>query len=279
MAKLKKFGASSQATASGVLNKELPITNITDDIYLINEFDGTNCYLVVGTKKALLIDCGTGFCDLRGACRKITNLPITVVATHCHVDHVGGAGQFEEIFIHRDDCKAIKLQMSIPMRKAFLSGNSAIKAHGFTAKDVTKPKYKTRIIPIDEGYEFDLGNKAISVKHTPGHTIGSIALIDECNKIVFSGDNVCDALWMQMPGATSLEEWLPSAKWLYDMSKEYRVFWGHRKAELSSEYIATVTKWGKEIIKNNKNSIIPKIKQYPNQSDGIVFRTDKIHRR
>ena len=278
MARLKNIGASAQATASGVLNKKLPITNITDDIYLINEFDGTNCYLAVGTEKALLIDCGTGFCDLRGACEKITNLPIAVVATHGHVDHIGGAGQFEEIYIHRDDCKAInKLQMSMPMRKAFLSGNSAIKAHGFNSKDVIKPKYKTRLIPIDEGYDFNLGNKIISVKHTPGHTVGSIALIDECDNIVFSGDNVCDALWMQLPGATSLEEWLPSAKWLYDMSKEYRIFWGHRKAELSREYIKNVVSWGEEIIKNNKNSIMPKIKQYPNQSDGIVFRTDKIH--
>lgn len=260
--------------------KELPVTSIADNTYLINEFDGTNCYLVVGSEKALLIDCGTGFCDLKGACEKITSLPITVVATHGHVDHIGGAGQFEEIYIHHDDCKAInKLQMSMPMRKAFLGGNSVIKEHGFTAKDITKPKYKTKLIPIDDGYKFDLGNKIISVKHTPGHSVGSIALIDESSKIVFSGDNVCDALWMQIPGATSLEEWLPSAKWLYDMSKEYRIFWGHRIPELSSEYIATVIKWGEEIIKNNKNSILPKTKQYPEQSDGIIYKTNKIHSR
>lgn len=259
-------------------NKALPITEIADGVYLINEFDGTNCYLVVGTKKALLIDCGTGFCDLRGACEKITSLPITVVATHGHVDHIGGAGQFEEIYMHRDDCKAInKLQMTLPLRKAFLSGNPAIRANGFTAKDVTRPKYKTRIIPIEEGYIFDLGNKTISVKHTPGHTVGSVALTDACDKIVFSGDNVCDALWMHMPGAASLEEWLPSAKWLYDMSKEYRIFWGHRTPELSGAYIAAVIQWGEEIIRNNQNSILPKTKQYPNQSDGILYRTDKIH--
>nr|MDE5601752.1 hypothetical protein [Clostridia bacterium] len=112
---------------------------------------------------------------------------------------------------------------------------------------------------------------------TPGHSVGSIALIDECDKVVFCGDSVCDSLWMQLPGATSLEEWLPSAKWLYDMSKEHRVFWGHRGPELSSEYIATVIKWGEEIIRNNKNSVFPKTKQYPNQSDGIIYKTNRIH--
>lgn len=260
--------------------KELPVSNITDNIYWINEFDGTNCYLVVGTERALLIDCGTGFCDLRGACEKITSLPITLVATHSHVDHFGGAGQFEEIYVHRDDCKAInKLQMSMLMRKVFLGNNNAIKANGFTAKDVMKPKYKTRIIPIDEGFKFDLGNKIITVKHTPGHSRGSIALVDENDKIIFSGDNVCDALWMQVPEATSLEEWLPSAKWLYDMSREYRIFWGHRVPELSSDYIATVIKWGEEIIENNKNSFFPKTKQYPDQSDGIIYKTNRIHKK
>ena len=268
-----------QVIVSGKLNKELPITNITDDIYLINEFDGSNCYLLVGTEKALLIDCGTGFCDLRGACEKITSLPITVVVTHCHVDHIGGAGQFEEIYIHPDDCRSMnKLQMSLPMRKLYLKRNSAVKANGFTVKNIVKPKYKTRLLPVNDGYYFDLGNKKISVKHTPGHTVGSIALIDDSNKIVFSGDNVSGALWMHKYGAASLEEWLPSAKWLYDMSKEYRVFWGHGSAELSSEYIAKIVRWGEEIVKNNKNSIFPMVKQYPAQSDGIIYRANRIRR-
>lgn len=262
------------------MTKEIPVKQICDHVYLLNEFDGTNCYLVVGTEKALLIDCGTGFCDLRGACEQITSLPIIAVATHGHVDHMGGAGQFEEIYVHRDDCKLLnRLQITIPFRKAFLNSNDAIKANGFTDEDVLKPKYKTKLIPINDGYEFHLGDKTISVKHTPGHTVGSIALIDESDKIVFSGDNVCDALWMHLPGAASLEEWLPSAKWLYHMSKEYRIFWGHRTPELTTEYIATVIGWGEEILRANKNSLFPKTRQYPPQADGIIYKTNKIHKR
>ena len=77
------------------MRSDLPVTELAENVYLLNEFDGTNCYLVVGSEKALLIDCGTGFCDIRGAAEKLTDLPITLAATHGHGDHIGGAGQFE----------------------------------------------------------------------------------------------------------------------------------------------------------------------------------------
>ena len=54
------------------MRSDLPITKLAENVYLLNEFDGTNCYLVVGSEKALLIDCGTGFCDIRGAAEKLT---------------------------------------------------------------------------------------------------------------------------------------------------------------------------------------------------------------
>lgn len=75
------------------MRSDLPVTELAENVYLLNEFDGTNCYLVVGCEKALLIDCGTGFCDIRGAAEKLTDLPITLAATHGHGDHIGGAGQ------------------------------------------------------------------------------------------------------------------------------------------------------------------------------------------
>lgn len=262
------------------MRKDLPIKEICKNVYLINEFDGTNCYLIVGSEKALLIDCGTGFCDLRGACEEITDKPIILVATHGHCDHIGGAGQFESMYIHKDDCQLInKIQLSTLARKIFLASNPAVKAHGFTTKDVKKGKHKTNIVPISEGHSFNLGDKVITVHHTPGHTKGSIALIDDADKLVFSGDNVCDALWMQLPGATTLEEWLPSAHWLRKISKTHRVFWGHRVSELTTEYIDTVINWGTEIIKEHQNTRLPLTKQYPNQSDGIIYKTNKVRKK
>ena len=135
------------------MRSDLPVTKLAENVYLLNEFDGTNCYLVVGSEKALLIDCGTGFCDIRGAAEKLTDLPIILAATHGHGDHIGGAGQFEEIYIHRADCEMLnKAQMSLLFRKVFLAANAPVKSHGFKMGDVKPGKYKTKIIPMDDGH-------------------------------------------------------------------------------------------------------------------------------
>lgn len=135
------------------MRSDLPVTKLAENVYLLNEFDGTNCYLVVGSEKALLIDCGTGFCDIRGAAEKLTDLPIILAATHGHGDHIGGAGQFEEIYIHRADCEMLnKAQMSLLFRKVFLAANAPVKSHGFKMSNVKPGKYKTKIIPMDDGH-------------------------------------------------------------------------------------------------------------------------------
>ncbi len=263
------------------MRNDLPVTELKNNIYLLNEFDGTNCYLVVGKEKAMLIDCGTGFCDIRGAVRSLTELPLIVVATHGHVDHIGGAGQFPEIYVHKDDCKKINdIQRGLVMRKLFTLSNKAVLDNGFSIKDVVKPEFQTKIIPMNGDEIWDLGGKTIRVHHTPGHTVGSVALILEEDKIIFSGDNVCDALWMMLPGATSIEEWLPSAKWLYEMSEEYDIYWGHRVPKLERDYIKQVISWGEDIFAlYKKNAKISKITQYPKCTDGIIFRTGNIYKK
>jgi glyoxylase-like metal-dependent hydrolase (beta-lactamase superfamily II) len=251
---------------------------LTHGVYLLNEYDSSNCYLVIGEEKALLIDCGLGFCDLKGEVEKLCDKPLTVVATHGHVDHIGGAGQFGRVYIHPLDTALLnRIQTGVFLRKLFLSMSDAVKKNGFTKKDIIRYP-KPEFLPAEDGYTFDLGGRMVTVHHTPGHTRGSIALVLNEDKFVFSGDNVCDALWMHLPGATTLEEWLPGAKWLYEISKTHRVFWGHRVPELKTQYIAQVIHWGEEILKN-KNSLLPKTKQFPKQSDGILYKTNKIHKR
>ena len=263
------------------MNKVPAVTEICEGVYLIDEFGGTNCYLVTGTQKALLIDCGTGFCDMTAAIRQVTDKPVTLVATHGHCDHIGGCGQYEEMYIHKADTAFInRLQLTRFARVVFTYGNEPVRKNGFTAKDVTKNKHKTSLIPVSEGQRFDLGGKTVSVHFTPGHSRGSIALIDETDKIIFSGDNVCDALWLHLPGRLSVEEWIDSARWLSEMSEEYRVFWGHRNAELSHGYISQVVKWGEEILSNSKkNTLLPKRRRHPDTDEGIVYRTNTVFRK
>ena len=73
------------------------------DYYKIEEFDGyyriggpdaVFAYMVVGAEKAMLIDTTYSYEDLRPAVESISTLPLIIVNTHGHCDHVGGNGHF-----------------------------------------------------------------------------------------------------------------------------------------------------------------------------------------
>ena len=64
------------------------LEEIAPNVYKINEFDFDLVFLIVGTEKAMLIDCGTGLADLKSFVRTITDKPLLVVATHGHTDHI-----------------------------------------------------------------------------------------------------------------------------------------------------------------------------------------------
>ena len=208
--------------------QDYPVVEIAQGVYKISEFNVTNCYLVLGSERALLIDVGTGFGDLRGFVETLTHLPISVVVTHIHPDHMGGMGQFEEIHAHKVDVKyGYKLWTGLIARKIMFKISKGVVDNTITRKDITKGQYRTNVISIDDNHIFDLGDRQLLVKHLTGHTRGSIILIDEQSKIMFTGDNVCPAPWVFLPNSSSLEEWVESAKIIHSLSQSYTPYWAH----------------------------------------------------
>ena len=63
---------------------------IGENIYHIYEPGGVYTTLIIGNEKALLIDTGYGYGNLREAVARLTDLPLIVANTHGHFDHVGG---------------------------------------------------------------------------------------------------------------------------------------------------------------------------------------------
>lgn len=68
--------------------------------YSCLDIEETHCYLLCGTKRALLIDTGLGVANIKEVVDKLTTLPIFVVTTHVHWDHIGGHQYFENIGVH-----------------------------------------------------------------------------------------------------------------------------------------------------------------------------------
>lgn len=190
--------------------KEPIITEIAHKTYLINEYGMDVMYLVVGTERALLIDTGSGYCDLKQIVERLTDKPYDVVLTHGHVDHAGGCDIFREIFIHPGD---VELARSISREDRIGYGEAIRNAMGEPVWDYGSENVRQWAgfhicRDLTDGMVFDLGGRRLTVYHTPGHTKGSCCLIDDRSRILFSGDAANSNLLMNLGGervSTALE--------------------------------------------------------------------------
>jgi glyoxylase-like metal-dependent hydrolase (beta-lactamase superfamily II) len=85
------------------MEQEFTVTRLRPHIYQLQNSVGNCATLVLGREKALLFDTMTGLGDLKAQVRELTDLPLTVVNSHGHFDHVGGNWQFECVYLSRID--------------------------------------------------------------------------------------------------------------------------------------------------------------------------------
>ena len=170
-------------------NPFVEVEKLADGVWSLLSPGGcpTLCYLVEGTEKAMLIDTGFGVGDTKALCERLTDKPLVVVDTHSHGDHILGNFQFDKVYIHRLDAadahRMDKDEACDPMR-------DAPEGCGYTKADYV-PCAPYELIPIDEGYVFDLGGgHEVEVIHTPGHTPGGICLLEKKRRMLFTGDSL-----------------------------------------------------------------------------------------
>lgn len=255
------------------------VEKINDETFLIDEYGRDICYLLLGEEKALLIDCSIGLGDLRGVVENITSLPVTVAATHCHADHVGGAFQFDGgIWIHKNDINLFTRIASMQyFRKKVISNR--MKRVGIDEKYVKGHPELCRWNAFKDGKVFDLGGRKVTAHHTPGHSKGSVVFTDEKYKLMFTGDNTCSYLLMKLPRAVSLTKWLDGAEKTLELSKTYTPYCAHGDGRQSTEQIQNTINRVKEIIQMNpKRTLCSKRKIYPlkAKTECVVYDTRKI---
>lgn len=147
------------------------------EIYpIISTTADSNVYLIKD-KKTALIDAGTGLddCVETSVNKALGGRKLDfIINTHAHFDHCGGNSRFDaEVMIHRDDAKELL--------SGRLYGTSK-----FFGDDVSQ-KFDRLLL---DGDKIELGESVLKVIHTPGHTMGSISLLLEDDKILFTGDTL-----------------------------------------------------------------------------------------
>ena len=185
------------------MKAKLPyISEIAPDTFAINEFGLSAMYLLLGEQRGLLIDTGCGLFDLKKTISDITDKSYDVVLTHGHLDHVGGAGVFDHVYINKADKKMAENLDYRELRK-YADNTGKMGSYGsydFSIETIRKINKMPEFSYIDDDDFFDLGNRNIVVISVPGHTKGSIVLLDEKNRIMFSGDS-CNSNLLIMGGS------------------------------------------------------------------------------
>ena len=173
-------------------------------------------YLVLGSRRGALIDTGMGIGNIKKEVEALTDLPVAVVNTHGHFDHVGDNHRFEEVWAFDDDFEMGLIQAGHSRAAcAFYMGPNSYQnlPEGFDpAEYEVRPSTVTRRLRHLEG--LDLGGRTLQVHHTPGHSPGSICLLDEADGLLFTGDTVYPGTLIAHLQGASFEDYKVSLGYL-----------------------------------------------------------------
>lgn len=142
------------------------VIQIDDNTWRIEDDGHVRFFLLTGDDNALLIDSGMNVPNVKEVVGELTDLPLILINTHADRDHIGGNAEFDKFYMHPSEA----------------------------SNYYNTQKGTGEFIPIEEGDMIDLGNRPLMIIALPGHTPGSIAILDVNKKALISGDPIQDGL-------------------------------------------------------------------------------------
>jgi len=184
-------------------------------IYLISEPGHVNCFLIEGSRSAILFDTGLGVANIREVAERVTDRPVLAVNSHYHFDHTGGNRFFDGFAIHKIGGPLVQQPAPAGLADGYMAYTQQLLEawgpyreaddlyfHLLTAERMIRPlpegfePASYRIVPtvptklLEDGDVLDVGGRPLRVMHTPGHSPDCICLWDEAAGVLFGGDTI-----------------------------------------------------------------------------------------
>ena len=186
------------------------------------EDNGVRLFLLAGTQKALLIDSGMQIHNAKEIAETLTTLPVSLLNTHADMDHTGSNEQFDSFYMHPAE----------------------------------EPGYRScgkrgQLIPVQDGDELDLGGRRLRIIHIPGHTPGSIAVLDLDRRVLISGDPVQEHGRIFMFGENrNMKDYVDSLEKLNAMKTDFDELWpSHGDIPLGTDAIGKLIDGTKKVLR------------------------------
>ena len=190
---------------------EFTIQNIAENIWAIEQ-KGVRAFLLVGRDNAILVDTCFGG-DILSVCQSVTDKPITLITTHSDPDHIGCDQQFSVQYLHSAEFERYE----------------------------SRSRNVLPAVPMQDGDVFEVGDYRLEVILIPGHTPGSIALLDRKHRFLISGDTVQSGCIFMHGDGRNLSQFRQSIAKLEQMRLDGlfdTVFPSHGEAIVSADILA-----------------------------------------
>ncbi|GAB5525102.1 MAG: hypothetical protein Roseis2KO_29740 [Roseivirga sp.] len=253
------------------------VYEVGDDVYAIAEpynFQEIISYLILGTEKALLFDTGMGLSSISNVVKELTELPIVVLNSHTHYDHIGGNHEFDQVLAmnhpytqNRAD-KGLShsvVQHEVTTDALCLNHLPGLDTAGYHIKPFAISEY------IAGGSTIDIGGRSLEVIAVPGHTPDAIALLDEANGYLWTGDTFYEApIWL-FDLETDLKIYQQSIEKLGALASRLKaVFPAHNTPVASPERLPELVTAFSQVLSGKKKAVNSKDSDHAS-NDALLF--------
>ena len=196
---------------------------LSDHIYRIVDALEVACYLVVGEEKACLLDTCPGAGNIREFVESITDRPLTVVVSHAHMDHCGGAGLFSKVFLKEEEKPILAVHKSQSFRAEFFSDHLGI---SLVPEDFA-PVPEDVFTDIPDNTILDLGGVSVELLPFPGHTPGMLCPLIPEDRAIVIGDACDDNVLLFDRYSSTVSEYRENLQKMIDRQADYDLILGN----------------------------------------------------
>ena len=223
MSERKSCGHSRSNERNQNMEANISVVKLNHDVYMFHSL-GATFYLINGEARSAVIDTGiTKGVRILPLIRKYTDLPLILVITHAHLDHMYHIDEFETAYMCHDE-----FQIPDEFLPSMTGG---------------KQEYLTATLDIQDESVIDLGGDSLEVCKVPGHTPGSVVILEKKHNMLFTGDAIGSGygVYMQVRAAASLERYRESLqhmlKFCSDRGGLMTFYGGHHYQQFQSKLV------------------------------------------